>query len=84
MQSIGEAMSNGLSPGYHTSLQAFYNKSFAKEKEAFIAEKLQNDSSKVESGLSAEEIIAREVATGVPIVYRLGEDGEVLDKQVLE
>ncbi|MGI9481283.1 MAG: 2,3-bisphosphoglycerate-dependent phosphoglycerate mutase [Hyphomicrobiales bacterium] len=35
-------------------------------------------------GLSAEEIIAREVATGVPIVYRLGEDGTILDKQVLE
>lgn len=35
-------------------------------------------------GLSAEEIIAREVATGVPIVYHLGEDGAILEKHVLE
>ena len=35
-------------------------------------------------GLGAEEIIAREVATGVPIVYHLGNNCEVLEKQVLE
>lgn len=35
-------------------------------------------------GLSGEEIIARELATGVPIVYRLNEDGSIADKAVLE
>jgi 2,3-bisphosphoglycerate-dependent phosphoglycerate mutase len=31
-------------------------------------------------GLSGEEIVRREVATGVPIIYRLNEDGSVADK----
>ncbi|MEZ5774791.1 MAG: 2,3-bisphosphoglycerate-dependent phosphoglycerate mutase [Hyphomicrobiaceae bacterium] len=32
-------------------------------------------------GLTGEEIIARELATGVPIVYRLAADGSVADKR---
>lgn len=32
-------------------------------------------------GLSGEEIIARELATGVPIVYRLNPDGTVQDRR---
>ncbi len=35
-------------------------------------------------GLGGEEIVARELATGVPIVYRLNEDGSVASKVVLE
>lgn len=35
-------------------------------------------------GLSGEEIIKRELATGVPIVYHLNEDGSVASKDVLE
>ncbi|MGH1419613.1 MAG: 2,3-bisphosphoglycerate-dependent phosphoglycerate mutase [Hyphomicrobiaceae bacterium] len=31
-----------------------------------------------------EEILAQEVATGVPIVYRLNEDGSVMDRQDLD
>lgn len=31
-------------------------------------------------GLSGEEIVRREVATGVPIIYRLNEDGGVAEK----
>ncbi len=34
--------------------------------------------------LSADEIIARELATGVPIVYQLGDKCEIIKKQVLE
>lgn len=33
--------------------------------------------------LNPEEIISREIATGVPIVYRLGAQGNILDKQVI-
>lgn len=32
-------------------------------------------------GLSGEEIVKRELATGVPIIYRLNEDGSVAEKQ---
>lgn len=35
-------------------------------------------------GLSGEEIIARELDTGVPIVYRLDEEGKIVDKEVLQ
>jgi len=35
-------------------------------------------------GLSGEEIAGRELATGVPIVYRLNADGSVASKEVLE
>ncbi|WP_102960414.1 2,3-bisphosphoglycerate-dependent phosphoglycerate mutase [Mangrovicella endophytica] len=35
-------------------------------------------------GLSGEEIVARELATGVPIVYRLNADSTVASKDVLE
>jgi 2,3-bisphosphoglycerate-dependent phosphoglycerate mutase len=35
-------------------------------------------------GLSGEEIIKRELATGVPIVYRLDAKGGVLEKRVLD
>lgn len=34
-------------------------------------------------GLSGEEIIKREIPTGVPIIYRLNEDGSVADKRDL-
>lgn len=34
-------------------------------------------------GLSGEEIIRRELATGVPIVYRFAEDGSILSKDDL-
>jgi len=34
-------------------------------------------------GLSGDEIVARELATGVPIVYRLDADGGIVEKQVL-
>jgi 2,3-bisphosphoglycerate-dependent phosphoglycerate mutase len=34
-------------------------------------------------GLTGEEIVARELATGVPIVYRLRPDGTVLERTVL-
>jgi 2,3-bisphosphoglycerate-dependent phosphoglycerate mutase len=34
-------------------------------------------------GLSGEEIVARELATGVPIVYRLNPDGTMLDRNAL-
>ena len=34
-------------------------------------------------GLSGEEIVARELATGVPIVYRLSPDGTMLDRNAL-
>lgn len=34
--------------------------------------------------LSREEVIALEIATGVPIVYKLDSDGKVLDKTILE
>ncbi|MCO4317228.1 2,3-bisphosphoglycerate-dependent phosphoglycerate mutase [Phyllobacterium sp. 21LDTY02-6] len=35
-------------------------------------------------GLSGEEIVARELATGVPIVYKLNADSTVASKDVLE
>jgi 2,3-bisphosphoglycerate-dependent phosphoglycerate mutase len=35
-------------------------------------------------GLSPDEIVKRELATGVPIVYRLNEDSTVAEKEVLE
>ncbi|MCQ8784305.1 2,3-bisphosphoglycerate-dependent phosphoglycerate mutase [Mangrovibrevibacter kandeliae] len=35
-------------------------------------------------GLSGEEIVSREIATGVPIVYRLNADTSVAEKTVLE
>ncbi|HUG62768.1 MAG TPA: 2,3-bisphosphoglycerate-dependent phosphoglycerate mutase [Methylomirabilota bacterium] len=35
-------------------------------------------------GLTGEEIVARELETGVPIVYILNEDGSVASKQVLK
>ena len=34
-------------------------------------------------GLSGEQIVARELATGAPIVYRLNADGTILDRQDL-
>ena len=34
-------------------------------------------------GLSGEEIIRRELATGVPILYRFGPDGAIVEKQDL-
>ncbi|MGE0231206.1 MAG: 2,3-bisphosphoglycerate-dependent phosphoglycerate mutase [Flavobacteriaceae bacterium] len=34
-------------------------------------------------GLSGEEIIARELATGAPIIYRLNADGSIAEKQDL-
>jgi len=34
--------------------------------------------------ISPEEIISREIATGVPIVYRLSADGKISDKAVLD
>ncbi|WP_018698985.1 2,3-bisphosphoglycerate-dependent phosphoglycerate mutase [Amorphus coralli] len=34
-------------------------------------------------GLSGEEIVQRELATGVPIIYRLNEDGSVAEKKDL-
>jgi 2,3-bisphosphoglycerate-dependent phosphoglycerate mutase len=34
-------------------------------------------------GLSGEEIVVRELATGVPIVYRLNPDGTMLDRNAL-
>lgn len=34
--------------------------------------------------LSPEEIIKMEIATGVPIIYQLSEDGSVVSKEVLE
>ena len=35
-------------------------------------------------GLSGEEIVKQEIATGVPLVYTLDADGKVTSKQVLE
>jgi 2,3-bisphosphoglycerate-dependent phosphoglycerate mutase len=35
-------------------------------------------------GLSREEVVALEIATGVPIVYRLDSDGQPLEKTILE
>jgi 2,3-bisphosphoglycerate-dependent phosphoglycerate mutase len=35
-------------------------------------------------GLSREEVIALEIATGVPIVYKLDSDGQPLDKTILD
>jgi 2,3-bisphosphoglycerate-dependent phosphoglycerate mutase len=34
-------------------------------------------------GLTGEEIVARELATGVPIIYRLGPDGAILSRREL-
>lgn len=34
-------------------------------------------------GLSADEILDRELATGAPIVYRLGDDGQVIERRDL-
>ena len=34
-------------------------------------------------GLSGDEILARELATGAPIVYRLGADGKAIDRKDL-
>ena len=33
--------------------------------------------------LSGEEIVSRELATGVPIVYRLSADGSIVDRRDL-
>jgi 2,3-bisphosphoglycerate-dependent phosphoglycerate mutase len=33
--------------------------------------------------LTGEEIVARELGTGVPIVYRLGADGNVCERREL-
>ena len=35
-------------------------------------------------GLTGEEIVGQEIATGVPIVYRLNADTSVAEKTVLE
>jgi 2,3-bisphosphoglycerate-dependent phosphoglycerate mutase len=35
-------------------------------------------------GLSPDEIVKQELATGVPIVYRLREDSSVASKRVLD
>ena len=35
-------------------------------------------------GLSRKEVIALEIATGVPIVYKLASDGQPLDKTILD
>ena len=34
-------------------------------------------------GLTGEEIVNRELATGVPIIYRLNEDGSIAEKHDL-
>ena len=34
--------------------------------------------------LSGEEIVKREIATGVPLIYRFDESGEITSKEVLE
>lgn len=34
--------------------------------------------------LSGEEIVERELATGVPIVYKLNKDGEYVSKEILD
>ncbi|MEM8645724.1 MAG: 2,3-bisphosphoglycerate-dependent phosphoglycerate mutase [Pseudomonadota bacterium] len=34
--------------------------------------------------LSGEEIVKREIATGVPLIYRFDENGEITSKEVLE
>jgi 2,3-bisphosphoglycerate-dependent phosphoglycerate mutase len=34
-------------------------------------------------GLTGEQIVARELATGVPLVYRLNADGTMLDRNDL-
>ena len=34
--------------------------------------------------LTGEQIVATEIATGVPIVYKLSPTGEVLEKNILE
>lgn len=34
--------------------------------------------------MSGEEIVKTELATGVPIVYKIDENGKVLDKQILK
>lgn len=34
--------------------------------------------------MSGEEIVKTELATGVPIVYKIDEEGKVLDKQILK
>ena len=31
-------------------------------------------------GLTPDEILAREIATGEPLIYRIGADGELLEK----
>jgi 2,3-bisphosphoglycerate-dependent phosphoglycerate mutase len=35
-------------------------------------------------GLSADEIVKMELATGVPVIYRLNADSSVASKEVLE
>ena len=35
-------------------------------------------------GLTGEEIVGQEIATGVPIVYRLNADTSVAEKTILE
>lgn len=35
-------------------------------------------------GLSPEEILKREIATGVPIIYKLNANGTIANSQVLE
>ena len=34
--------------------------------------------------MSGEEIVKTELGTGVPIVYKIDEEGKVLDKQILQ
>jgi len=35
-------------------------------------------------GMSGEEIVKREIATGVPLVYRFDENGKVISSEVLQ
>lgn len=35
-------------------------------------------------GMSGEEIVNTELATGVPIVYKIDENGKVVEKTILE
>ena len=35
-------------------------------------------------GMTGEQIVATELATGVPIVYKIDESGKVVDKKILE
>jgi 2,3-bisphosphoglycerate-dependent phosphoglycerate mutase len=35
-------------------------------------------------GMTGEEIVSLELATGVPIVYKIDEQGKILEKKILE